>query len=368
MRIYIVAGEVSGDVHAANLLNALQQKNPGIRFRGIGGDNMVARGLDVFAHIKKLSFMGLTEVLQNIFTIRDLMRQTKADILQWKPDAIILVDYPGFNLQLARFAKAHGIPCIYYISPKIWAWRQSRANQIKRYVDLMLCILPFEKEFYQRFNYEVTYVGNPVLDAINDYVPDETFLYTLQKNNKPLVAILPGSRKQEIAQCLPVMLQVTQNFPQYKFVIAALENTHQQILSLNNTSADVVCNRTYELLSVSRAAMVTSGTATLETALFRVPQVCCYKTSGLTYFAAKQFIRVPFISLVNLIAGKAVIKELIQASFNEDALRRELHLLTADDAYRISMLAGYDTLINILGRAGASEQAATAIMAYLRKQ
>ncbi len=367
MKLYIVAGEVSGDLHASNLMKALHQKAADIQFRGIGGDKMKAQGLDAFTHISKLNFMGLAEVLKNIFSIRKILSDVNEDILLHKPDALVLVDYPGFNLQLARFAKQHGIRCIYYISPKIWAWRSSRAKIIRDHVDLMLCILPFEKEFYQKYDYEVQYVGNPVPDAIRDYTFDENIREALKKDTRPLIAMLPGSRKQEISQCLPVMLQVSKHFPQYRFVIAALDNTVAQIKELNSAQIEVVCNKTYELLSLSRAAMVTSGTATLETALFRVPQVCCYKTSALTYFVAKQVIRVPYISLVNLIANKHVIKEMIQDAFHVTALCEELKLLTEEGTYRSNMLAEYDQMTRVLGGAGASERAATALLEFVRK-
>ncbi|MFN4881471.1 MAG: lipid-A-disaccharide synthase [Bacteroidota bacterium] len=365
MTFYIVAGEVSGDVHAANLMKALRGADHSVRFRGVGGDHMIFQGLDCFLHIRRMNFMGLAEVLRNLFSIRNMLRDVKKDIVKCKPDAIILVDYPGFNLQLSHYAKKHSIPCIYYISPKLWAWRSSRANIIRRNVDLMLCILPFEQDFYKHFGYKALYVGNPVPDAIEQHVYDEAVTGSLQKDTRPVVALLPGSRKQEITQCLPVMLDVVARFPQYRFVIAALDHTLSSINDMNHSGVEVLCNKTYELLSCSSAALVTSGTATLETALFNVPQVCCYKTSALTYHVAKRVIRVPYISLVNLIANSPVIKELIQDDFEVSLLSEELQQLTERGPYRETMLKAYGELKQGLGGAGASVRAADHILAFM---
>lgn len=365
MRLYVVAGEVSGDLHASNLMHALRHKNSQISFRGIGGEKMMEQGLDAYYHIRQLNYMGLAEVLKNIFTIRKILQQVKEDILAYKPDALVLVDYPGFNLQLARFAKSKGIRCIYYISPKIWAWRSSRANIIRQHVDLMLSILPFEKEFYKKYGYNITYVGNPVMDAINNYSYDNTFIEKYASSEKPIVALLPGSRKQEILQCLPVMLEAASLLPDYRFVIAGLDFTKDWIAQANHAKVEVVYNKTYDVLKCSKAALVTSGTATLETALLQVPQVCCYKTSALTYFAARNLIQVPYISLVNLINNEPTIKELIQQDFNVENLKAELNKLMNDETYRKQLSAGYAKLLEKLGPVGASERAAKAILKFL---
>ncbi len=366
MKLYIVAGEVSGDLHAANLMKAIYEQQAEISFKGVGGDKMIAQGLDCTIHIRELNVMGLTEVLKNIYRVRRILQQVKRDILSSKPDAIVLVDYPGFNIQLARFARRHKIKSIYYISPKVWAWHSSRAKTLRDNVDYMLSILPFETAFYKKYHYDAHYIGNPVVDAITSHSLDRAVVEKLIKADKPVIALLPGSRHQEIAQCLPEMIRVSKAFPDYHFVIAGLESTLQQIQTINTEHLEVLCTKTYELLSVSRAAFVTSGTATLETALFKVPQVCCYKTSALTYIAAKQLIRIPYISLVNLIADKLIIKELIQHKFTEKNLMQELALLVNNGTYREEMLNNYDELIQILGGPGASQRAAIALLGFLK--
>ncbi len=365
MRLYFIAGEVSGDIHASNLMKSLSIKNDQIVYRGIGGDKMIEQGLTAFCHIRELNYMGLAEVLKNIFTIRRIIQAVKEDILVYKPDALVLVDYPGFNLHIARFAKANGIRCIYYISPKIWAWRSSRAKVIRQNVDLMLSILPFEKEFYNKYNYEITYVGNPVMDALSEYAHDNTLINEYASSDRPIVALLPGSRKQEILQCLPIMLQAASQLPNYRFIIAGLDFTKDWIEQVNQQKIEVVYNKTYDILKCSNAAMVTSGTATLETALLNIPQVCCYKTSAITYFAAKRLIQVPYISLVNLITDNATIKEFIQQDFNIANLTAEINRLVLDAVYRAQIFAGYEQLLKRLGPSGASERAADAILKFL---
>ena len=325
-RIYIITGEASGDLHGSNLVKELIKQNSEdadstiIDIRFWGGDLMTeAVGHPPVKHIRELAFMGFLEVVKNLRTIFSNISECKKDIEAFKPDALVLIDYPGFNIRMAEWAKGKGIKTIYYISPKIWAWKQSRVHKIKRIIDHMFVILPFEKEFYKRFDYPVEYVGNPLIDAILQYeeikLSRDTFI---QKNNlksEPIIAILPGSRKQEVRLKLPVMLQAVKNMTGYQIVIAGAPSLDPSFYSefIQSDSVHIVHGKTYDLLSASEAAIVTSGTATLEAAILNIPQVVCYKTSGISYAIAKRLIKIKYISLVNLIMDKEVVRELIHA-------------------------------------------------------
>lgn len=364
MNYYIIAGEASGDLHASNLIKELKALDVSARFRCWGGDLMQDQGATLVKHYKDLAFMGFTEVLMNIRTILDNIKFCKADILANKPDVLILVDYPGFNLRIAEFAKKQGIKVFYYISPQIWAWKQSRVHQIKRVVDKMFVILPFEKEFYQRFNYNVDFVGHPLLDAV---ASNDTSNELSIKTEKPIVAILPGSRKQEINTMLPIMLSVIKHFSEYEFVIAAAPSQNIQLykdIIGSNNNVKIVVNETYALLKKSHAALVTSGTATLETALFGIPEVVCYKGGAISYAIARQLVKVKYISLVNLIMDDEIVKELIQNELTENNLKNELNKLLSNQG-RLKMLSHYVTLREKLGGVGASRKTAQLMYGYM---
>ena len=374
MKYYIIAGEASGDLHGANLMKYLKEQDPDAYFRFWGGDKMKAQGGNLVEHVNNLAFMGFWEVLINLKKILKNISFCKADILKWNPDAVILIDYPGFNLRIAEHAKKHGIKVIYYISPQLWAWKQSRIKKIKRYVDKMLVILPFEKNFYKKFNYEVDFVGHPLIDALENekkkFTNTENFLAKNHLTSKPVIAILPGSRKQEISKMLKIMSQVVSYFPGYQFLIAGISSYSPSFYEkfTKNSNVNIVYDQTYQLLQSSSAAIVASGTATLETALFNIPQVVCYKAGKISYYIARKLVNVKFvkyISLVNLIMGKMIVKELIQKEFNPESLKKELNKLLNDNQYRNNMLEGYIELKNKLGSTGASEKAAQLIYNYL---
>jgi len=377
MKYYIIAGEASGDLHAANLIKAIKQRNAQAEFRAWGGDMMQQQGAQVVKHYRDLAFMGFLEVVQNLGTILSNIKFCKQDILAYRPDALILVDYPGFNLRIAKWAKQQGIKVIYYISPQLWAWNEARVESIKRSVDLMLVILPFEEEFYQKHNYKVHFVGHPLLDAIEERgVRSEEGLESNAENklgtgNRQLATILllPGSRKQEISKMLPIMLSVVKHFPQYQFIVAGAPSQptdfYQNIIGANNVK--VISGQTYNLLANAHAALVTSGTATLETALFNVPQVVCYKGSWASYQLAKRLIKVKYISLVNLILDKPAVIELIQDELTEENLVKELKNIVAESAIRQAMLADFIALKTKLGGIGASARAAGTIIDFMKK-
>ncbi len=374
-RIYIITGEASGDLHGSNLVKELIKQNAEnidstkIDIRFWGGDLMTeAVGHAPVKHIRELAFMGFLEVVKNLRTIFRNISDCKKDIEAFKPDALVLIDYPGFNIRMAEWAKSKGIKTIYYISPKIWAWKQSRVHKIKRIIDHMFVILPFEKEFYKRFDYPVEYVGNPLIDAILQYeeikLSRDTFI---QKNNlksEPIIAILPGSRKQEVRLKLPVMLQAVKNMTGYQIVIAGAPSLDPSFYSefIQSDSVHIVHGKTYDLLSASEAAIVTSGTATLEAAILNIPQVVCYKTSGISYAIAKRLIKIKYISLVNLIMDKEVVRELIQHACNPDSIRYELSLLLKGAENREKMLAEYYKMRKILGEGGASQKVAQSLL------
>jgi lipid-A-disaccharide synthase len=366
MKYYIIAGEASGDLHASNLMYQLKLMDMSSSFRCWGGDLMQAQGAVLVKHYRDLAFMGFTEVLMNIRTILNNIDFCKKDILANRPDVLILVDYPGFNLRIAEFAKQNGIKVFYYISPQIWAWKQSRVHKIKRVVDKMFVILPFEKDFYKQFNYEVDFVGHPLLDAVENYKVESNLLKL--ESNKPVLALLPGSRKQEISVMLPLMLTMQKYYPNYQFVIAGAPSQTKEYYQefIADSKIQIVFGQTYQLLQQSEAALVTSGTATLETALFGVPEVVCYQGGRISYLIAKQLIKVKYISLVNLIMDSEIVKELIQADLNEQNLKFELDKLLTSET-RAVMLQNYDALKNKLGGEGASKKAAELMIGYLKK-
>lgn len=369
-KFYIIAGEASGDLHASNLMRAMLAEKSDCEFRFWGGDEMIKVSNTCVKHIKELAFMGFVEVLMNIKTIFKNLKSCKDDILQYKPDAIILVDYPGFNLRIAKWAHQQNIKVIYYISPQIWAWKQNRVYTIKKVVDEMYVILPFEKDFYKKFDFEVTYIGHPLLDAIENYkkTNEISLLQFIEQNklsNKPIIAVLPGSRKQEVSKKLPIMLDALKDFKEYQIVIAGAPNLepdfYQPYIERSN-NLHLVHSKTYDLLSCSELAVVTSGTATLETALFEVPEVVCYIGSPVSYLIAKQLIKIKFISLVNLIMNREVVKELIQNNCNAQTIKNEVSQLIIGKPKREQMLNDYKELKKILGEGGASKKIAQSLL------
>ncbi len=368
MRYYIIAGERSGDLHGSNLVHALKKYDQEAVLRGFGGEYMRAAGVELTVDYADLAFMGLAEILANLNTISKYIKKCKDGILLFKPDVIILIDYGGFNRRIAKFGKANDIKVFYYIPPKVWAWYQRRALELKANVDRMFVILPFEKEFFKKFDWDVDYVGNPVLDAVKAHQPDPQFLNKIGiSRDKRIIALLPGSRKQELRSIVPVMAKVARLNPSLQFIVAAVKTLDGELYRPLNDLDNVkfAYEETYDLLVHASTAIVTSGTATLETALFNVPQVVVYRTSMLTYQIVKRLIRVPYISLVNLIAGKEVVKELIQERANENDISVELNKMLDDDAYRNSMLAEYAKILTILDTGSASENAARLMVNYL---
>ena len=372
MKYFVLAGEVSGDLHASNLMKNIGTIDPNAVFECWGGDYMKAQGGTIKKHIKDLAFMGFLEVIKNIRTIAKNFKLCMAHIEEFKPDTIVLVDYPGFNLRIAKKAKRLGYKVIYYISPTVWAWKESRVKTIKQFVDKMFVILPFEKEFYQKHNYEVDFEGHPLLDAIHNWKGSNSdqarFISENNLPNKNIVALLPGSRKQELDKMLPMMVQLPERFPDHHFVIAGTSNLPKSEYQLyaDKEKVQVVFDQTYNLLSVAEAAVVTSGTATLETALFGVPEVVCYKTSPVSYAIARMLVNIRFISLVNLIMDKEVVKELIQDKLLAENIEKELAAILTNDEYRAKMHRNLLLLHEILGGAGCSERIAKKIVQYVQ--
>lgn len=366
MKYYLIAGEASGDLHGANLMAALKSKDTEAEFRFWGGDLMQAEGGPPVKHYRELAFMGFVEVIFNLQTILKNIAFCKKDIEAFRPDVIIFIDYPGFNLRIAKWAKKKGFKTHYYISPQIWAWKEGRIKAIKRDVDAMYVILPFEKDFYeQKHNFPVHFVGHPLIDAIakRDLVDEVNFKKENGLDARPIIALLPGSRKQEISKMLSVMLSVTNDFPDHQFVIAGApsqENSFYQEF-ITGDQIKLLENKTYDLLSLSSAALVTSGTATLETALHKVPQVVCYKGNRISYEIAKRVINLKYISLVNLILDKPAVTELIQTEFNSKKLSEELTKIL-EDYHRATLFLDYYDLENKLGGKGASEKTASLII------
>ena len=371
MKYYLIAGEASGDLHGANLMRALQQIDPEAEFRFWGGDRMEAVGGKLIKHYRDLAFMGFWEVVTNLRTILRNIDFCKRDITQFQPDALIFIDYPGFNMRIAKWAKEIGIPTHYYISPQIWAWKENRIKAIKRDVDAMYVILPFEKDFYEgKHQYPVHFVGHPLLDAIatRKEVSEDVFKQENGLDERPIIALLPGSRKQEIAKMLSVMLSVVGSYHQYQFVIAGAPSLgydfYKQFIKEENVH--FVTGKTYDLLSHAHAALVTSGTATLETALFNVPEVVCYRGNWISYQIAKRVISLKYISLVNLIMDAPVVTELIQGELNTKNLKTELDKLLNPE-HRAKLLKDYKILREKLGNEGASERTASLILNSLQK-
>lgn len=373
MKYYIIAGEASGDLHASNLMKSLREKDRKAQFRCWGGDLMEEQGGVIVKHYRDLAFMGFAEVISNLKTILANIRFCKHDIQEYKPDALILVDYPGFNLRIAEFAHQSGLRVYYYISPQVWAWKQSRVHKIKKYVERMFVILPFEKPFYERYDYEVDFVGHPLLDMIDQLPENDPVAFRKQHglSDKPLVALLPGSRKQEIRKMMRVMLTVIPHFAAYEFVVAGapgIEKAYYDSI-ISESGVKFVQGKTHNLLQNSFAALVTSGTATLETALFGVPEVVCYRGSFISYQIARRVIDrsvIKFISLVNLIMDKEVVKELIQDELTTKNLVQQLTRITSDQPAREKQLADYAALAEKLGGGGASEKTAGLILNFLQ--
>lgn len=366
MKYYIIAGEASGDLHGSNLMKALHNLDKNAEFRFWGGDLMQNVSDNIVKHYKDLAFMGFLEVIMNLRTILKNISFCKKDILVYKPDAIIFIDYPGFNMRIAEWAKKQGFRTHYYISPQIWAWKENRIKKIKRDVDEMYVILPFEKDFYEKkHNFPVHFVGHPLIDAISNREQVDIFEFRKEHNlnDKPIIALLPGSRKQEISKMLSVMLSLVDQYPDYQFVIAGAPSQDYSFYKqfINNSNVSFISNKTYDLLSVSTAAIVTSGTATLETALFKVPQVVCYKGSWFSYQIGKRVVKLNYISLVNLIMDKEVVKELIQNDFNKQNLKKELDMIL-DDYQRTKFFLNYYELEKKLGGNGASKKTAELIL------
>ena len=364
MKYYIIAGEASGDLHGSNLVKSIMAKDTNAVIHCWGGDLMQAAGAILIKHYRELAFMGFLEVIKNLGTILKNLKFCKEDILKFNPDVVVLIDYPGFNLRIAKWAKARGIKVVYYISPQVWAWKENRVRSMKKCIDKMMVILPFEKDYFKtKWNWDVVYVGHPLTEAIEQFKINNQ---SLPKYERPIIALLPGSRKQEISIKLPIMLQIASLFKEYQFVIAkapGIEASFYNHLIGSNENVSYVTNQTYQLLNQSVAALVTSGTATLETALFNVPQVVCYKGSRISYEIAKRVIKVPFISLVNLIMEKMVVKELIQDELNTNNLISELQEILPHGVKRSQILSDYAILRNKLqSNQKASDVAASMII------
>ena len=372
MKYYIIAGEASGDLHASNLVAEIKKKDKKAEFRGWGGDLMKAQGVELVKHYRQTAFMGFVEVAVNLHKVLGNIAKCKKDIVEYEPDAVILVDYPGFNLRIADFAHQKGFKVFYYVSPQVWAWQRRRVKRIKRSVDKMLVILPFEEDFYKNYGIDVTYVGNPLLDELAKFGTANRSMF-LRRNSlgekREIIALLPGSRKQEVKRMLPTMLKVIPDFSNYQFVVAGVSSIDKDFYKgiIGNADAFLVEGQTYELLQNSSAAVVTSGTATLETALFTVPEVVCYKANYFSYLIAKWLIKVKYISLVNLVMDKLVVKELIQNEMTKPNIATELTQVLKNGKRQRQILEDYDELRYRLGNAGASERAATVICTELRK-
>lgn len=369
-KLYIIAGEASGDLHGANLIKAMYQDEPSLDIRAWGGDKMEAAGANVVKHFRDLAFMGFVEVLLNLRTIMRNLKFCKEDISAFKPDAIILIDYPGFNMRIADWAHEQGIKVFYYISPQIWAWKKNRVFKLKKTVDKMFVILPFEKDFYAKYDMAVDFVGHPLMDEIDEFKQHardfDAFIADNKLNNKPIIAVVPGSRKQEISKILPEMLDLVPRFPDYQFVIAAAPSIDDSfyLSYLEGIDVSIIRDQTYPLYFHAKAGMVASGTATLEAAIFGLPEVVCYKGSAISIAIARKIIKVKYISLVNLIMDEEMVTELIQNDLNTNMLEEQLKLLTNPEYVR-DLELGYARLKEKLGGIGASQHAATAMLKSL---
>lgn len=375
MKYYIIAGEASGDLHGANLIKNLQKLDPDSQFRVWGGDKMEAAGGELVKHYKNHAFMGIVPVIKNLSTIRQNLNYVVEDIRSFLPDALILIDYSGFNLRVAKRVRSIGFRIFYYISPQVWAWRQNRVHAIKKLTDKVFTILPFEKEFYRKYGIDVEYVGHPLLDSIKEFrdgftISDEEFRVKNKLSSKAIVALIPGSRKQELLAQLPVMLATIRNFTDCQFVIAGMNSIKPEIYEQCTKGYEVslILDQTYELLSFSKAAIVTSGTATLEAALFNIPEIVCYRAGTLSYLLVKNLVKIQFISMVNLIMGRLIVKELVQNDLTVEKVTEELRLLLTDQSYHEKMMDGYAELKNKLGGSGASHRAAQGMYNLLTNQ
>lgn len=370
MKYYLIAGEASGDLHGANLMKAILENDAEAEFFVFGGDHMSSiKNTSLRKHISDMSFMGFVEVLMNLNTIKKNMNFCKQDILKINPDVVILIDFPGFNLRIAEFAKQNSYKVLYYISPKIWAWNTKRVHKIKKFVDKIYSILPFEKDFYKHYDYEVEYIGNPLKDAIVNYSYDVNFKTKFNLDERPILAILPGSRKMELQKIFPEMILAAKRFNDYQVLVAAagnlpIEYYHQFNLPEN---FKLVYNQTYDILNNADLAIVTSGTATLETALFKVPQVVCYKANAISVSIARMLVKIKFISLVNLIVDRKIVTELIQEDCTANKIQFELNRLRKGEQSHQIMMNDYDELFERVGEPGASKRAATSIVNYLKK-
>lgn len=366
MKYYIIAGEASGDLHGSNLMSSLKKQDVNAQFRFWGGDKMLTEGGHLVTHYRNMAFMGFLEVVKNLRTILGFLKTCKKDILADQPDVLVLIDYPGFNLRMAKWAKKKGIKVVYYITPQVWAWHKSRVYDLGKYTDKLLVILPFEADFFKKYGFHSVYVGHPLLDAIEKFKPNDDFLANINKS-KPIISLLPGSRKQEISVMLPIMLEAIQT-SEMTVIIAgasAIEpDFYQQIISKYslNTTVHLIKDRTYDILSFADFALVSSGTATLETALFSVPQIVCYKGNAISYLIAKQLVDLKYISLVNLIANKEIVKELIQNDLTKENILTQLDILQKNKS---AIKNGYDELKVMLGNKGASDRAASEIYQLL---
>ena len=367
MKYYLIAGEASGDLHGANLMRAIKKKDPDAIFRFYGGDLMQMQGGSLVCHYRKLAFMGFFEVLANIRVILSNLSHCKKDILSFSPDSVILIDYPGFNLRVAKFARLKGFKVFYYIAPKVWAWKKSRIKLLRDYIHQIFVIFPFEVDFFRAYGVEVEYYGNPLKDAIAAFRerrnPDIGVNQVEGNNNKQVIALLCGSRIHEIQHCLPAMKEAAKAFPAYRFVVAGVGSVDESVYRkiLDGTNIEFVVDSTYALLENAYAAIVTSGTATLETALFKVPQVVIYKIGALTYLIGRLFVNVRFFSLVNIVAGKEVVKELLQVNLPERIIR-ELKKITKDESYRVKMMNEYNDIEKVTGQEGVSDQVGARIV------
>ncbi|MCT4216905.1 lipid-A-disaccharide synthase [Elizabethkingia anophelis] len=365
MKYYLIAGEASGDLHGSNLMKSIKKKDASAEFRFWGGNLMEAQGGTLVKHYRDLAFMGFAEVIQNLGTILGNIKLCKKDIQEYRPNVLVLIDYPGFNLRIAKFAKSLGIRVVYYISPQLWAWKEGRVEIIKKYVDDMLVILPFEKDFYKKHQVDAHFVGHPLLDAIHNLQDLDKDKFKAENNltDKEIIALLPGSRKQEVEKMLEIMLSVRPFFPDYQFVIAGAPSLEKEFYEQYvDDQVHFVSNKTYDLLRSSKAALVTSGTGTLETALLNVPEVVCYRGSQISYEIAKRLVKhIKYICLVNLIMDKEVVKELIQKELTTDNLKNELSLILSGDN-RERILDEYHLLRERLGGSGASDEAANIIV------
>lgn len=368
MKYFIVAGEASGDLHGANLIKAIKQKDSQAEFQFWGGDLMSAQANGLLMHYNQTAIMGFVEVLLKIKTILGFIALCKKQILAFKPDVVILIDYPGFNLRIAQFAKQQQIKTVYYIAPKVWAWKENRAKKLEKFVDELLLIFPFEIDYFKKWQVKATYVGNPLLDEINAFKPNPDF--KTQNNlsaQKPIIALLPGSRKQEISTTLPNMMMLANDYPDYEFVICAAPSIKPEFYqSFINSNTKIIYNQTYEVLHLAKAAIVCSGTATLETALFNVPQVCAYVANQISYVIAKQFVKIKYISLINLNLDKPAITELIQQDYTLPKLKQEFEAILPNGNKHQTLMQDYHTLQNILNKQGASNNAAQIITSLVK--